>query len=100
MRYLLLFTGLFITHAAFAQLDEVYNYQTQFKKKQPANTKPLPNYRGSVPGKNERSAYSSLPNGNSLSLLAQDKMLYIKPDVSQFNMPVKIPENLHYICRF
>lgn len=92
MKYLLLLAGLAVFGFASAQEDALHYFQKKLNKQNKAFMPPEYQSPFSLQlQKNYLSAQKEnvfvLPDGNKVTLLAQDNMPCIKPDMSEFNMP-------------
>lgn len=102
MKYLVLIAGIFIFGSVSAQNDEVYYLQKQLKKQQQKKINPLYKHQSPVALLLQKDNYSdndvayTLPDGNKVTALSQDKMPCVVPDMSQFNMPCIVPKKQTY----
>ncbi len=94
MKYLLIINFLAVSGIASAQHDDLYYFKKQLEKQKqknpslPAQSQSpslLPDQKSNLVLQ-EKQDYV-LSDGNKVTILAQDNMPCIKPDMSQFNMP-------------
>ena len=96
MKYLFLLAAITTFSFVSAQNDEVYYLQKQIKTKLHKKITGFPNYQSSISVQPQKEVTYILPDGNNVSVLPQDNMPCIKPDMSQFNMPCVKPEKQTY----
>lgn len=93
MKYLFLLAALAVFGFASAQDDDLHYFQKRLNKQNKSFI--LPEYQPGVsvpPQQNQASTQKEQtyvsPDGNNVTILTEDNMPCIKPDLSQFNMPV------------